>query len=171
MMERLTKRQKEILTKALKVFPGHFPLESGESQQNILADIKLLEKKNLVTADYTISSYFPTGVTITPIGIEKLQENIITRLLDTGWKNPWVVVAVIVSLISIGSTLYFSHTTEKIQLDLNEIKGKIAEYDTLIVKNITSDATYNKISIQCPNGTMPAEGVNDSEHYFYCVPK
>jgi hypothetical protein len=173
-MERLTKKQREILNSACKVFPNSISSSDIPPKAFNVSDIKILESKGLVNVDYTAGSYSPVCLTITPNGIEKLQENFKTRLIDAVHDNPLAVIAIIISVLSIFATIYTNvHTnqrTESLSIDLNEVKGKLAEYDTLVVKNFTS--TSNTVSFLCPNGTVPwGEIVNDSGHFFVCAPK
>lgn len=168
-MERLNKKQRQILGNLYKKYPDTIKSEIilGElncDEKDLLADVIILNKHGLITAEYEIGRQFPTSLTITPDGIVKLRENLFTRLIDSGWKNPWVIVAIILTLITIGSNIYFSVTTENIQVELNEVKGIIAEYDTIIVKNTTS----NTISVPCSNGTKPQIILDDNGTFIIC---
>lgn len=173
-MERLNKKQKEILTKASKKFPTSIPSTdiSPKVGEAILKDLKLLEAKGLITADYTVGSSFPVSLAITPKGIEKLQENFKTRLIDTVHDNPLAVIAIIISVLSILANIYISiytsQRTESLSIELNEVK-KIAEYDTLFVRNLTSNATNNTIFIPCPNGTKPRMEFGDGGIRIRCI--
>lgn len=127
-MEKLNKKQKEILTCLNKVFPEPLnedvlltKLKDKPKDIDILADIKVLEKKKFVKVVYGLDSYFPTSLTITPEGIEKLQENIITWLYDSARSNPWTVIAVIISLCLGTYTVYYysqNLMSQKINFDL-----------------------------------------------------
>ncbi len=159
-MERLNKKQKEILSSLEKVYPSNrnrdeLLEELGYIPNDILADIKLLEAKEFVSLTYRLGDTFPYTLTITPKGIEKLQENFKTRIKDEIHNNPLTVIAIIISVLSIIANIYTSvHTsqrTESLSIDLNEVKGKIAQYDSLVVKN----STMNELFIPCSNGTKP----------------
>ncbi len=184
-MERLTKKQREIL-KYLKRFHNGIPYSEFTEIFNyagINIEIDILQENGLIGFYNTNGKiYTHKGIDypnsfflkITPKGREKFRETFITRIYDTAYNNPWAVMAIIISVISLIVTIYTSvHTnqrTESLSIDLNEVKGKLAQYDTLVVKNFTS--TSNTISFLCPNGTVPSEEkVNESGVYFLCAPK
>lgn len=105
-MERLNKKQREILDYLKKVYPDYETSEDllkdlGYRPEDVLADVMLLKEKELIA---TMGGYLgsPLGSTyfaISPKGIEKLQETFIARILDTAYNNPWAVIAIIMSVI------------------------------------------------------------------------
>lgn len=168
-MERLNKKQRKILDILYKEYPDAIeseiiPRELNCKGRDILADVQLLDQNHFVDTEYEIQNQFPISLTITPDGIEKIRESIFTRLIDSAWKNPWVVITIIVALIAIGSNIYFSNTAENIRVELNEVKEKIAEYDTYIANNTTGDTIY----VPCFNGTKPQIKLNDNKTFIIC---
>ncbi len=104
MMERLNKRQRQILTYLYKRSRVEESAEYatlvnylGCNSLDAYTDIELLKNKGLVEFDPQFREY----LSITPKGIEKLQENFITRMQDAAYDNPWAVVTVIVSIVSV----------------------------------------------------------------------
>ncbi len=176
----LTKTQKETLEQLKKELPEYI---EGINRYIIVEDVS--QKLGIDPADahkaidYLIREDFVDkdssgNIRITDKGIEKLEETFITRTKDEIHNNPLAVIAIIISVLSIMANIYTSvHTsqrTESLSIDLNEVKGKLAEYDTLVVRNFTS--TSNTISFLCSNGTVPSEEkVNESGVYFLCAPK
>ena len=112
-MGRLNKRKKKILANLDKADNGSMDgiaLQNilRDEPDNILPDIKLLEREEFVDNQYSLGSTFPTKLTITPLGKAKLKEGFKTRLLDSAHDNPWAVVAILVTIIFglISLTLY-----------------------------------------------------------------
>jgi hypothetical protein len=112
-MERLTKRQKEILTYLSKIFPNFTDNDSlvkelGGKSDDILADIETLRDKELIKTVYgTFHKYI--CVSISPKGREKLHETFFTRIQDTALKNPWVVATVFVAVVLGIPNLYLQY--------------------------------------------------------------
>ncbi|MFZ2411395.1 MAG: hypothetical protein WAW23_07490 [Candidatus Methanoperedens sp.] len=108
-MERLTKRQRTILTYLDKIYPFserriHLIIkfkerELGDMEDNIsaIADITLLEKMQLVEKKHWRDG--EARLTITPKGKEKLRENFKTRLVDAIYDNPLKAISIAVALI------------------------------------------------------------------------
>jgi hypothetical protein len=100
-----------------------------------------------------------------------------------GWFKDWsrqdkinflgVIVALLIGVSSVILSWSTSQHTEKIEVsfnqDLNQIKGKIAEYDTIIVRNITSNTANNTIYFPCPNGTSPTMSGDEKGITIKCV--
>lgn len=110
-MGRINKKQKKILTLLNETNNGFLKREDflaklDESPDNILPDIKLLEKEDLIVGDYTLDDIFPIILNITPLGKAKLKENILTRLYDKAHENPWTVIPVVVMILIGLPTLY-----------------------------------------------------------------
>jgi hypothetical protein len=85
MMERLTKRQRQILTYLYKRFRVVEDAEYvtlvnylGGKTLDAYTDIELLKEKGLIEVD----PQFKRFISITPKGIEKLQETFFTRIKD-----------------------------------------------------------------------------------------
>jgi hypothetical protein len=110
-MERLTKRQKEILDYLDDAYPhriSKWEILSEFDDGDTRMEIKILEENKLINVHrysgiptrrgtrYKLRDVF---FTIAPKGKEKLRENFNTRLMDTAWKNPWAVIAIVVSVI------------------------------------------------------------------------
>lgn len=122
-MERLNKRQKELLECLKKVYPNSLNREVllrklGHELKDISVDIELLYQNELVIVRYE-NGASSMNLTIAPKGIEKLQETFRKRLGDSAHKNPWAVIAIVVSLILGLTTLYYYF--ENIELQ-NQIK-------------------------------------------------
>ncbi len=102
-MERLNKRQKEILIYLGKIFPKDTNYDSlvkefGSKPDDILSDIEILKDKKLIKMlEGTFQRYI--CISISPKGIEKLKENFITRLTDAIYNNPLKAVSVGIALI------------------------------------------------------------------------
>jgi predicted nucleotidyltransferase len=110
-MERLTKKQREIL-KYLKKFhsegkPYSVVTDDVFSYAGVGIEIEILVEKGLIELCLNGEPYKPKGrdypesviLNITPKGIVKLRETFFTRIQDTAWKNPWAVIAIILSVI------------------------------------------------------------------------
>ena len=110
-MERLTKRQKEILRYLDDAYPHRIPkweilreFDDGETRM----ETKILEKNKLI-AVYKYSGipkhrgirhkHGDISLTITPKGKENLQENFKTRLMDAVYNNPLKAVSIVTALI------------------------------------------------------------------------
>ncbi len=135
-MERLNKKQKEILTYLDEVYPKSLSArdllrELEDEPDDILADVKLLEEKKLVTLDYTVGIAFPVLLTITPKGIEKLRETFITRLEDSAHKNPWTVIAIVVPLILGLTTLNYYFENIELQKQNFDLQNQIKQENEL----------------------------------------
>ena len=105
-MERITKRQRDILEYLDDVYPFSVPRKDilhlfGESEDvfifNDLPDIKLLDDMKLVTLSYEKRG--EEHLIITPKGKEKLRENFMTRLIDAIYDNPLKTISIIVAII------------------------------------------------------------------------
>lgn len=110
-MEILTKRQKEILAYLNKKYPfrerrihliikfieGTDEPRDVENIRAVIADITLLEEMQLVEKKYGQDG--EARLKITSKGKEKLRENFKTQLMDTAYKNPWAVIAILITLI------------------------------------------------------------------------
>jgi hypothetical protein len=110
-MERLTKRQKEILRYLDDAYPHKIPkweIFHEFDDRDTRIETKILEKNKLI-AVYRYSGIpkhrgtrYKLGdisLTITPKGKEKLQENFKTRLMDAMYNNPLKAVSVVIALI------------------------------------------------------------------------
>lgn len=123
-MEGLNKKQTEILNYLGKMYPNELNKEElltklGDEANNILADIKLLENKELVTLSYGLGSTFPTHLTITPKGIEKLRENFGTRLYDSIRCNPLTTITTVIAILSVLFNIFIFSENSDLQ---NQIK-------------------------------------------------
>lgn len=165
-MEVLNKKQKEILDYLNEVYPASLKKEVlleklGDKPDDILADIKLLEENKLVSLLYGLGDAFPTVLTITPKGIEKIQENFITRLKESAYNNPWAVIAIIVTLI--GVIITSNYYVENIRLQKEKaslekpllivpdtrVQGNSIAELKFIVKNPSHSTDYYYISGSC----------------------
>lgn len=165
-MQRLNKKQKEILNLLDEVYPASLKksilLEKlGNKPNNILADIKLLEKNKLVDLIYGVGDNFPAVLTITPMGKEKLQENFITRLRESAYNNPWPMITVIVMIVLglIASNYYFETINlekEKASLEKplliapdTRVQGNSIGELKFIIKNPSHSTDYYYVSGSC----------------------
>lgn len=107
-MERLNKRQKEILTYLDEAYPfslprNHILLEFGEPEEiyffDDLTELELLEEMKLIELGYGKTG--DSRLTITPKGRKKLRENFKTRLVDAIHENPLKAISIGVALISV----------------------------------------------------------------------
>jgi hypothetical protein len=132
-MDRINKKQREILNCLDKVYPDGLAeevlltkLKDKPKDIDILADIKLLEENKLISARYESNNY-PGDLTITPKGIEKLRENFKTRLIDASHNNPWIAIAVIISLFLGMVTVYYYSENIRLQNENLKIQNKIIQ--------------------------------------------
>jgi hypothetical protein len=110
-MERLTKKQEEILRYLDNVYPHRISrwkilreFDNGDTK----IEIKILEKNKLI-AMYRYSrvpkhrsnrhKFGDISLTITLKGKEKLQENFKTKLMDAAYNNPLKAVSIVTALI------------------------------------------------------------------------
>ena len=115
-MEKLNKKQKQALKCLDEVYPASLQkkilLEKlGYVENEILSDIKLLEENKFVDLIYEISQTFPSVLTLTAKGKEKLKENFVTRLKESAYNNPWPAIAVIVTIVLgiVSANYYFQN--------------------------------------------------------------
>lgn len=165
-MEILNKKQKEILNYLHEVYPASLKKEIileklGDKPEDILAEIKLLEESKFVTLIYGLGDAFPAVLTITPKGIEKIQENFITRLKESAYNNPWPVITIVIILILgiIASNYYVENIRlqkEKASLEKpllivpdTRIQGNSIAELKFIVKNPSHSTDYYYISGSC----------------------
>jgi hypothetical protein len=110
-MERLSKKQREILEYLDAAYPYRVPkldVLSEFGDGNTRMEIKILEKNKLINVHRYVGIRARHGtryrlgnvsLTITPKGAEKLRETFSTRLIDSAYNNPWAVVAIVVSIL------------------------------------------------------------------------
>ena len=110
-MERLTKRQKEILRYLDDSYPHKIPkweILREFNDGNTGMEIKILGKNKLIAIHIFSGIQKHRGIrhklgyislTITPKGKEKLQENFKTKLIDAAYNNPLKAVSIVTALI------------------------------------------------------------------------
>jgi len=168
-MKLLNENQKKILSHLSEVYPNNLTHEVlleklSMTQEDILSDIKILEKNNLVTVIYPLGRYYPSTLCITPEGIEKLQENFLTRLKVTAYDNPWAAITVIfliVSAISGAVGIYYYNENLSLQKEKallekplvitpdTRVRGNSNAEFKFIVKNPSHSIDYYYINGKC----------------------
>lgn len=114
MVNWLNKTQKDILKQLNNDYPHGIAKDillqrTGRTENELLSDVKILDSAGLIRTIYEVGAFFPPHLEITEMGREKLRETLLTRLKDTTYNNPWVIITVITSIISvILSILYLS---------------------------------------------------------------